>query len=111
MTLFNFFKDLLYGEAPIVDDSLLIGGHKNSNTQRVLTKNINDLISGYKYLKIGKSGDADIRADQKDYRGNYSKMYLLYQSTSKSYVQHYEAYYIDRFYKQIQNVAKGSGGG
>ena len=37
-------------------------------------------------------------------------MFLLYESTSKNYVQHYEAYYIDRFYDQLQNKAKGSGG-
>jgi hypothetical protein len=110
MSLRNFFRTLWHGAAPEIANELLISGRQDSNTQRKLTTNIKWLIENYDNVKIGKSGDTEIRTDQKDYRGTYTYMYLLYESTSRANVQHYEAYYIDRFYDHIDNIAKGSGG-
>jgi len=48
------------------------------------------------HLKIGKTGDAEVRVDQVDYRtGDFKHMYMLYQHTNMKVISEVESYYIN----------------
>jgi hypothetical protein len=67
-----------------------------------ITKTIDEIINKHgnkrKTYKEGKSDHSPKRAEFDDYRsGSYSKMFLLYESTSVKNVEYLERYYSTKY--------------
>lgn len=96
----KFWKNFWSGTKPIIEKSFCETGFVNQKTKYNVTKNINHIISHHQSIfKIGKTGDSYIRSDYKDYRNDYTYMYLLYKSTSKIFVTTLEEFYIAKYMK------------
>ncbi len=93
----EFWRKIWNGSPPQIED-IAITGIINSELRRKITISINNIINqeSINAFKIGKTGDAQIRTDQKDYRSEYSKMYLLYKSKSKENISSIEVDYIKK---------------
>lgn len=113
----NLIKYLIHGYAPDIKETYLITDKMSPYTKNLVTQNINRILDSHKSkrFKIGKTGDAEVRADQVDYRkADYDKMYVLYQHTSKKVISDLEKYYInkckDEYPRRCKNVQMHSGG-
>ena len=98
----EFIFSLYHGFKPKIID-LSISGRITPSLRRRLTIQINNIISRCTLCKIGATGDADIRSAFNDYRAQFSKMYLIYKSTSKNNVASLEVEYIQKFYGRTLN--------
>ncbi len=111
----EFWRKIWNGSPPQIED-IAITGIINSELRRKITISINNIINqeSINACKIGKTGDARIRTDQKDYRADYSKMYLLYKSTSKGNISSIEVDYIKKYKKthkdKIDNIIEHKAG-
>jgi len=106
----KFLKNIIYGKAPKIISKGIITGRYSPETKRRITIRLNQLLNSYEFVKVGKTGSPEVRVDQKDYRGSYHKMVLLYKSRSSINVSNYEREYINRFYDDLENVSRASGG-
>jgi hypothetical protein len=97
---------LWHGDKPEIAIEFCNKGTISPDLKVKITKTINPIIKDCTKFKIGKTGDAYIRTDQIDYRGKYKKMYLIYRSTSKSFVSQIEEYYIKKFINDDRNQNK-----
>ena len=100
------FKDFFIGEAPIPIDSYCITGVPTRINKSIITKNINFILSQNtgKHFKFGKTGNVLTRTDQKDYRtAPYTKIFLLYKSRNKYFVEALERYYSFKYNHQKLN--------
>ncbi|GFZ79856.1 hypothetical protein GCM10011531_07240 [Aquaticitalea lipolytica] len=96
----KFWKDFWSGTKPTIEASWCKTGRINQGLKTKITISINSIISHHRTkFKIGKTGDAYIRGDKKDYRNDYHFMYLLYKSKSSSYVSELEEHYIEKYMK------------
>ncbi len=96
----RFWKNFWTGTKPTIEKKFCQTGNVNQSLKNRITKNINVILAHHcKPFKIGKTGDAYIRSDHKDYRTDYHHMYLLYKSTSKKNVSLLEEHYIAKFMK------------
>ncbi len=114
----DFIKFLMHGYAPDVIEKHLIVAPIGAYTKGLITQAINRIIDSNKgkTFKIGKTGDAEVRADQVDYRTeDFDKMYLLYQHTNPKAISELEEYYINMFKskypRRSKNIQLHSGGG
>lgn len=114
----DLLRYLQYGYAPDVNQNFLLANAMSSYTKLLITQNINKILEHHKgnKFKIGKTGDAEFRADQIDYReAPYKFLYVLYQHTSKSTISSTEEYYIRKykalFPRRCQNKQMHSAGG
>lgn len=108
--MMKVFKNIIYGKAPKIVRKGIITGRYSPETKRRITTRLNQLLDSYDFIKVGKTGSPEVRVDQKDYRGTYQKMILLYKSKSDVNISNYEREYINRFYDDLENVSKASGG-
>jgi len=101
----KMWKDITVGVKPQIKCDECITGRITPALKTKLTKKINLLIKDCQSFKIGKTGDAYIRCDKKDYRDVFSEMHLLYKSKSESNVSNLEEEYIEKyfFHSQTQN--------
>lgn len=115
----DFLRYLIYGYAPDVENE-----HCNYDTHKPYTKTkitqaINYIVKHKhpgKNFKIGKTGGAEVRTDQVDYRSaDYKIMYLLYQHTNPKIISALEEYYIgmckEKYKRRCDNKQMHSGGG
>jgi hypothetical protein len=93
----KFWKDFWTGTKPEIEESWCITGRVDQKIKYKLTLNINKIIIHHNIFKIGKTGDAYIRSDYKDYRNDYTFMYLLYKSRSRANVSKLEEHYIEKY--------------
>ena len=95
----NFWKSLWFGSMPEIIDDFIISGRLTPAKRGQITKLINQIINDdCLSFKIGKTGDIEIRADQKDYR-KYDKLYPVFESTSKDIISDLEVEYIEKYKK------------
>ena len=90
------FKDFFIGEAPLPTDKYCVTGVPTRINKTIITKNITFILSQNrdKHFKLGKTGNVPLRIDKKDYRtAPYTKIFLLYKSRNKSFVESLERYY------------------
>ena len=113
----NFIKFLIHGYAPDIHEHLMVNEPLKPFTKNKITQNVNKIINkhGGKF-KIGKTGDAEVRVDQVDYRtADFSNMYMLYRHSSQEVISELEVYYINKFKEQFPrkctNKQMHSGGG
>lgn len=110
-------KFLIYGYAPDVREEYLILDPISPYTKGLITQTINHILNNNRgrNFKIGKTGDADVRVDQVDYRTeDFEDMYILYQHTNPKIISDLEAYYINffkaKYPKRCKNKQLHSGG-
>ena len=97
--------DLLLKEAEHVAKEVVdisITGRKSPELQRKLSRKINGLLQEHRYTKIGKTANADVRFRKEDYK-SYHTMYLVYATSSKNYIAHYESLFIKKFMDRLDN--------
>ena len=115
-TKWNEFWLSVWNGSPLQIEDIAITGIINSGLKRKITISINNIIKqeSINAFKIGKTGDAQIRTDKKDYRADYSTMYLLYKSTSKENISSIEVDYIKKYKKthkdKIDNIIEHKAG-
>lgn len=95
----QFWKGFWNGEKPKQNSDNIVTGHYNANTKRAITQRINNIIDDSKSIKIGKTGNSDLRSDFNDYRAIYKEMHLIYKSSSEEYISTAEEDYIKKFSK------------
>lgn len=107
-----------HGYAPDVHTKYIIYEAPKKYTKILITQNINSILATYKgqRFKIGKTGDAEYRAHQVDYReAPFENMYLLYKHSNQGIIAEYEKYYIRKFKelfpRRCANIQMHSGGG
>jgi hypothetical protein len=97
-----------YEGNPVKFDTI-VKGFKNVVHERV-QKAIADVISNHHDCKIGKSSDP-IRRFNEHYKGEgYDNMIVVYKSSSKRFVEHYESVFNSYFFSNTTNINAGSGG-
>lgn len=102
----DFIYSLFNGFKPNVIDISESGRVTDRSVRWKITRKIGHLVDTYFNVKIGVTGDSLIRTDQTDYRGNYSKMFLIYKSRSKKNISDLEVHYINKFYGKTDNKSK-----
>lgn len=114
----NLLRYLQYGYAPDVVKMHLNFDRLKPYTKACITQKIDKILADNpgKKFKIGKTGCADIRVDQIDYReAAFTKMFLLYQHTNQQAISELESYYIqkykERYPRKCVNKHLHSGGG
>lgn len=93
----RFWKNFWTGTKPAIESSWCIQGRINQGLKTKISRNINKIIVHHEDFKIGKTGDSYIRSDYKDYRRDYTHMYVLYKSKSANNVSLLEEYYIEKY--------------
>jgi len=99
----KYWKNFWSGTKPDIEDSWCITGRVDSKLKQRLTLNINKIINHHDIFKIGKTGDSYIRSDHKDYRNDYTFMYMIYKSSSKDNVSKLEEHYIEKYMNSHPN--------
>lgn len=93
----RFWKDFWSGTKPVIEGSWCQTGRVSAGLKSQITQSINKIIPHHHIFKIGKTGDTYIRSDKRDYRNDYTFMYLLYKSKSANFVSQLEEYYIEKY--------------
>lgn len=94
----------------IFNDFLVVNPTQELRTLKgMMTKRINNLIDQGTRFKIGKTGNPDERFTK---YSNYSRMYLLCQTTEKELIEILESYLNDKYciFQNCDNVRGGSAG-
>lgn len=113
----NFIKFLMHGYAPDIHEDLMIYEPMKPYTKNQITQNINKILAAHGgKFKIGKTGEAEVRVDQVDYRtSDFDSMYMLYKHTSQKVISELEECYIKKYKemypRRCTNVQMHSGGG
>lgn len=97
---------------PTIIHDYCISGHKNKITESKIAAILNGLFSDdlHTKYKVGKTCQAESRVKNKDYKGTYSKMYILYKSTKPQYVSAFESHFINQYFDKLDNVSRVSNG-
>lgn len=95
----KFWKSFWQNTKPQIEMSFCLTGRIEPKLKTKITKTINQIIIHHEIFKIGKTGDSYIRSDQKDYRNDYTYMYLIYKSTSPDNISKLEEHYIEKYMK------------
>jgi hypothetical protein len=107
----NWWDTLTIGPAPEIHvDHLVESASNSSGLKWKITYRVNKIIKdhGEDKHKFGKSGHPPYRVTMEDYRSEpYTKMFLLYQSTSADEISQLEVHYIKK-YKKLKLVENKS---
>ena len=95
----NILKDIFIGELPEILNKKPLTGVLDRSKKRQITMSINDIVAQCERFKIGATGDASVRIDQKDYRKGYNFFQKIYSSTSEDKVIDLEVELIEKFMK------------
>ena len=87
-------------------DRMVTGPFKSVST--TLRRKLSQYILHHENLKIGITGDPDKRA--RDYHGQYGRMDVLYETSSRDYVTIMESMMIDEYREYCDNSIRGGGG-
>ncbi len=110
MGLFRFLGNLFLGK-PRIDQRFLKNTNRdNNNTYNYVCNCIQDILDEYKSIKIGKTGNPKNRITQKDYNGQYSKMFLILKSKKRSLISNMERESIREYDFYNDNISMLSGG-
>ena len=111
MDLLRLIKKLVFNLEPELDKRYLKTFYKlDRNIYKHSYNSVYRILDHHRKVKIGKSGDAIIRKSYNDYKGNYSKMYLLARSKNPELISRLEKDCIKKFYNENENISRASGG-
>lgn len=111
----EFWRTFWNGEPPkLVGKAAVTGRLSNPSTKAKVTKRINEILSIAYEVKIGVTGDTEVRMDGKDYRNGYEYVSRIYKTTSKEIAKNYEVELIKKYKKsnpdKVKNISENKAG-
>ncbi|MDE0646379.1 MAG: hypothetical protein OXH84_09145 [Gammaproteobacteria bacterium] len=82
-----------------------------SQVKADLVKRLRNYMQRWKYMKLGITTDPDGRASAHDSKEEWSKMVLLWETSSESKAREAERFLVERFKNSEQFENKRGGGG
>jgi hypothetical protein len=106
----KILRNLRYGKVPLLVGKDPITGHLYlPATKRRVSMRVNAILDIADIIKIGVSGDTDVRTDYGDYRRTWKYISRVYKTTSKKNAKNFEVELIKKFKKshpdQVANIS------
>ena len=86
----------------MINRNFTISGYKSIDTEQRIQRRITDLLDSHKSCIIGKTSDPDSRVFRLSQDG-YKSMFLIYKSQNIQDVDHYSAFFLDKFTYKFNN--------